>query len=170
MGYCSPGAVAEVARELLDVDARILDVGAGSGLLGVALVDAGFTRLDAMDLTPAMLTEANRKHVYGQLRQGTLGDSLAYETGEYDGVVASGVLTTGHAPASCLDELVRITRPGGHVIFTLRSDLVPPGYEAKIAELERAKRWELVERGDSFQAMPTGEPEVLVRVWAFRVL
>ena len=24
--------------------------------------------------------------------------------------------------------------------------------------------------GDEFQALPTGEPDVLVRVWAFRVL
>jgi hypothetical protein len=84
-------------------------------------------------------------------------------------VVAAGVLTTGHAPATCLDELVRITRPGGHVIFTLRSDQVPPGYEQKIVELEQSGRWQLLERGDEFQALPTGEPEVLVRVWTFRV-
>ena len=56
------------------------------------------------------------------------------------------------------------------MIFTLRSDQVPPGYETKIAELENASRWELSERGEPFQALPTGEPEVLVRVWAFRVL
>jgi hypothetical protein len=56
------------------------------------------------------------------------------------------------------------------VIFTLRSDQVPPGFEDKIAELERAGRWELVELGDEFQALPKGEPEVNVRVWAFRVL
>jgi predicted TPR repeat methyltransferase len=170
MGYCSPGAVVEVVGRLLDADARILDVGAGTGLLGVALAEAGFTRLDGMDLSPGMLAEAARKRVYAKLHEGRLGDHLGYVTGEYDGVVASGVLTTGHAPASCLDELVRITRPGGHVIFTLRSDQVPPGYETKIAELENASRWELTERGDEFQALPTGEPEVLVRVWAFRVL
>jgi hypothetical protein len=56
------------------------------------------------------------------------------------------------------------------VIFTLRSDRDLPGFDDKIAELERARRWELVERGEEFQAMPIGEPSVLVRVWAFRVL
>jgi len=86
-------------------------------------------------------------------------------------VLASGVLTTGHAPATCLDELVRITRPGGHVIFTLRSDGGgPPGFEEKMSDLAHASRWELVERGDEFQAMPIGEPNVLLRVWAFRVI
>ena len=169
MDYLSPAAVAAVCSRLLDRDARILDAGAGTGLLGVALFEDGFTRLDALDLSPAMLAEAARKGAYGELTEARLGERLPYETGSYDAVVSSGVLTTGHAPASSLDELVRITRPGGHVVFTLRSDRTPPGYEAKIAELLEAGRWELVERGDAFQAMPTGEPEVLVRVWTFRV-
>lgn len=171
MGYRSHRAVAEVARELLPRDARILDVGAGTGLLGQALAEAGFSRLDGLDLSPGMLEEARRKGVYGELREGALGEALAYATGGYDGIVASGVLTTGHAPAASLDELVRITRPGGLVIFTLRSDDGrPPGFEEKLARLQEEKRWELVERGDEFQAMPIGEPNVLVRVWAFRVL
>ena len=170
MGYSSPAAVSAVARRLLPADARILDAGAGTGLLGVALAGDGFTRLDALDLSPGMLAEAARKHVYGDLRAGRLGDELEYDSGTYDAVVSAGVLTTGHAPAASLDELVRITRPGGHLIFTLRSDRMPPGFEEKIAALENARRWELVERGDEFQALPLGEPEVLVRVLAFRVL
>jgi MFS family permease len=170
MGYRSPVAVTAVARRLLPPDARILDAGAGTGLLGVALAEAGFGRLDGLDLSPGMLAEAARKRVYDELREGRLGDELAYETGAYDGVVSAGVLTIGHAPAECLDELVRITRRGGHVIFTLRSDQTPDGFEDKIAELLDTSCWELVERGDEFQALPKGEPEVLVRVWAFRVL
>ena len=170
MGYRSPAALSEVVRRLLQPDARVLDAGAGTGLLGVALAKEGFTRLDAFDLSPGMLAEAARKNVYDDLRTGRLGDALEYGDGTYDAVVSAGVLTTGHAPATSLDELVRITRPGGHLIFTLRSDQMPPGYDEKIAELEKARRWELVERGEEFQALPLGEPEVLVRVWVFRVL
>ncbi len=118
----------------------------------------------------ACSTWPRSKGVYRDLRVATLGETLDYETASYDGVVSAGVLTAGHAPATTLDELVRVTRPGGHVIFTLRSDTALPGFDDKIAELERARRWTLVDRGDEFQALPRGEPEVLVRVWAFRVL
>jgi MFS family permease len=170
MGYRAPRELSAVARKLLAPDARILDAGAGTGLLGAALAEAGFTRLEGLDLSPGMLAEASRKNVYGDLRVGRLGAPLAYESGSYDGVVSSGVLTSGHAPAASLDELVRMTRQGGHVIFTLRSDRVPPGFEDKISELAADGRWELVERGEEFQAMPRGEPQVRVRVWAFRVL
>ena len=148
---------------------RILDAGAGTGLLGAALVEYGFTSLDALDLSQAMLAEAERKGLYRSLVEARLGERLPYDDASYDAVVSSGVLTTGHAPASSLDELARITRAGGHVVFTLRSDETPPGYDEKMAELLARGRWELVERGDEFQAMPTSEPEVLVRVWAFRV-
>jgi SAM-dependent methyltransferase len=170
MEYASPRAVAEVARRLLEPEAAVLDAGAGTGLLGVELARAGFERLDALDMSGGMLGQAERKGVYRDLRLGTLGDRLDYETASYDGVVCAGVLTTGHAPSRSLDELVRVTRPGGHVIFTLRSDTALPGFDDKMVELERAGRWALVDRGDEFQALPKGEPGVLVRVWAFRVL
>ena len=167
--YTSPAAVAAVCGRLLGLDAWILDVGAGTGLLGAALVELGFMRLDALDLSTAMLAEAERKGIYGTLTEGRLGDDLPYETAVYDAVVACGVLTTGHAPASCLDELVLITRRGGHVVFTLRSDRTPPGFDEAISGLLQSGAWELAERGEEFQAMPTSEPEVLVRVWTFRV-
>ena len=171
MGYTSPSELARAVERLLPRDARILDVGAGTGLLGAALAGVGFSQLDGLDLSPRMLAEARRKGVYRDLREGRLGDELDFESGQYDGVVAAGVLTTGHAPADSLDELVRITRPGGHVVFTLRSDAgKPTGFEERMAELVSGGQWQLVETGDEFQAMPFGEPDVLVRVWAYRVL
>jgi predicted TPR repeat methyltransferase len=108
--------VAAVCARLVDRNARILDAGAGTGLLGVALAEDGFSRIDALDLSPAMLAVAERKGIYDSLVEARLGAPLPYDAATFDAVVSSGVLTTGHAPASSLDELVRITRPGGHVV------------------------------------------------------
>jgi len=52
-----------------------------------------------------------------------LGETLEFETDAFDAVTCVGVLTFGHAPASSLDEFVRVTKPGGHVTFTVRPDV-----------------------------------------------
>lgn len=167
--WLGPAMVVVAAVRFVELDAGVLDAGAGTGQLGVALREAGYTRIDAMDLSPGMLAEAASKCVYANLREGRLGDRLDYADGAYDAVVASGVFTTGHAPPSGLAELVRITRSGGHVIFTLRSDQVPPGFDEAIEALLASGAWELAERGDELVAMPTSAPHVLLRAWVFEV-
>ena len=137
MGYRSPAAVTAVAQRLLPPEARILDAGAGTGLLGVALAEAGFTRLDGLDISPRMLAEAARKEIYADLREGRSATSSTTRAA-YDGVVSAGVLTTGTRRRTSLDELVRITRPGR--ARDLHPPLGPggrPGFDEKIAELER---------------------------------
>ena len=113
MGYRSPDELASVVQRLVPTNAHILDAGAGTGLLGSALAEKGFTRLDGLDLSSGMLAEAAKKRIYGDLREARLGEHLDYATDSYDAVVSGGVFTAGHAPASALDELVRLTRSGG---------------------------------------------------------
>jgi hypothetical protein len=79
-------------------------------------------------------------------------------------------MTVGHAPASSLDELVRITRPGGHVVFSLRPDVYEgSGFKDKHAALEASGKWTLVEVSDPTPVLPKGEPEVMHQVWVYRV-
>ena len=88
----------------------------------------------------------------------------------FDAVVTVGVLTVGHAPASSLDELVRVTKAGGYIAFSLRPDVYENnGFKERQAELESQGKWELAERTEEFQPMPKGEPEVTHRVWVYRV-
>jgi SAM-dependent methyltransferase len=60
-----------------------------------------------------MLGRARARGVYRELRRRALGDKLDFADEIFAAVVSFGVFTPGHAPASALDELVRITRPGG---------------------------------------------------------
>jgi len=167
--WLGPAMIVEQVQRLVPRHSLLLDAGAGTGQLGVVLRKAGYLRVDAMDMSPGMLAEATAKGVYANLREGRLGDPLDYPDGAYDAVVASGVFTTGHAPPSGLAELVRITRSGGHVIFTLRSDEVPPGFDGVMQGLLDDGAWELAERGDEVAAMPKSAANVLLRAWAFVV-
>ncbi|MBA7658050.1 tRNA 5-carboxymethoxyuridine methyltransferase [subsurface metagenome] len=150
--------------------ASILDAGAGTGLMGEILAKLGYHDLVAMDLSPGMLEEARKKNLYRELHQMVMGEPLDYATDSFDAVVSTGVLTVGHAPASSLDELVRITRPGGHIVFTLRPDVYEKnGFKEKQAALESEGKWKFVEASEKFQALPKGEPDVYHQVWVYRV-
>ena len=121
----------------------------------------GTATLVAMDLSAGMLEQARQKGVYRECRQMVLGEVLDFPTGSFGAVISVGVFTLGHAPAESLHELVRITKPGGHVLFGLRPDVYEAnGFKEVQAELESRGAWKLVEEGREFQPLPKGEPEV----------
>lgn len=99
-----------------------------------------------------------------------MGEPLDFQSERFDAIISVGVLTVGHAPPSAFDELIRITSPGGHIVFTLRTDVYENnGFREKQERLEQARKWRLAELSQPFRPMPDGEPEVIHRVWAYQV-
>ena len=169
-GYRGPQRTADFFTRYVPKGARMLDAGAGTGLMGELLTKLGYTDMTAMDMSQGMLDEAGRKNVYQELRQMVMGEPLDFATDYFDAVVSVGVLTLGHAPASSLDELVRVTRPGGYIVYTLRPDVYEKhGFKEKQKSLEAAGKWKLVEVSNEFQTLPKGEPEVYHQVWVYQV-
>ena len=168
VGWSGHLRLAEAVARHVPPAARLLDAGAGTGMLGTELARRGFADMDASDLSPGMLERARAKGLYRDLRVAALGEPLDVPDDTYDAVTVCGVFTPGHAPASSLDELVRITRPGGMVCYTLRSDRTPPGFPEKHDELAKAGLWELVEAGEPFPSLAS-EPEIRHRCWVWRV-
>ena len=167
--WISPRVAVEYVVRHVAADANILDAGAGTGLVGQRLAAAGYANLHGIDLSPGMLAVARGKSVYRELRRMTLGTPLAFPDDAFDAVVAVGVFTTGHAPAHAFDELVRITKPGGVIVFSLRTGPIETAFAQHFAALDDADRWFLVERSEPFQPLPKDEPEVTHRVWVYGV-
>lgn len=169
-GWFGPAHAVEAALKYVPKDARILDAGAGTGLVGALLAENGYENLVAMDLSQGMLEEAGKKGVYDELHQMVMGERLDFPSDAFDAVMSVGVLTLGHAPASSLDELVRVTKPGGRIIYTLRPDVYEDGgFEEQHAQLQSAGRWELTEVSEPLQILPKGEPDVYHQVWVHEV-
>ena len=169
-GYQGPQRTAEFFTRYVPKTARILDAGAGTGLMGEILGKLGYHDLVAMDLSQGMLEEARKKDVYREFHQMVMGEPLDFTTDYFDAVISTGVLTVGHAPASSLDELVRITKPGGHIVFTLRPDVYEDsGFKEKQTALESESKWKLVEVSEEFQTIPKGEPDVYHQIWVYQV-
>ena len=168
--WLGPQRTAELFARYVPEKARILDAGAGTGLMGEILGQLGYHDLVAMDMSQGMLEEARKKNVYRELHQMVMGEPLDYATDSFDAVVSTGVLTVGHAPASSFDELIRITKPGGHIVFTLRPDVYEShGFKEKQTVLESGGKWKFMEVSEKFQALPKGEPDVYHQVWVYQV-
>lgn len=169
-GWISPQRTSEYLARHVGTDASILDAGAGTGLVGECLHKLGFSNMTAMDLSQGMLEVARRKNIYQGLDQMTMGEELGYATGQFDASIIVGVFTQGHAPASSIDELVRVVKAGGHIVFSLRTDTyMENGFKDKLDSLESAGLWKLVEVSDAYHPLPKGEPEVMHQVWVFQV-
>ena len=149
---------------------RILDAGAGTGLVGAYLHQQGYGGLVAMDLSAGMLAEARKTGAYRALHQMTLGEPLDFDDDHFDAIIASGVFTEGHAPPRAFAELIRVTRPGGLILFTLQPRLYSPGpFGPPLEQLVAEGRWTLLERGEPYQALPLAEPDILLEAWCFQV-
>ena len=44
------------------------------------------------------------------------------------------------------------------------------GFDIRQSALEADGKWRLIERGEPFQAMPDGEPDIWHELWAYEVL
>jgi SAM-dependent methyltransferase len=170
-GWVGPKMAVQYFSKYVPKDARILDAGAGTGLVGELLAQEGYKNLVAMDISEGMLEEARNKGVYREFNQMVMGERLDYETDSFDAVVSVGVMTVGHAPASSLDELIRVTKPGGYIVYSLRPDVYrDSGFKERQDRLEVEGKWKLVEVSEEFQTLPKGEPDVYHQDWVYQVL
>jgi len=159
-----------VVRHSPSPEGRLLDAGAGTGILGESLHLLGYQNLVTIDLSQGMLDVARNRGAYRELRQVTLGETLDFANDSFAATVAMGVLTLGHAPPESLDELVRVTRPGGPIIFSMINDeIVQHRFRAKQDLLELEGRWSLVEVTALLQILPYEEPDITHRVFVYRV-
>ena len=121
-----------------DQDTPILDVGAGTGLIGECL-NVNSRELDAIDISPEMLNIARLKNCYSKIIEADLTERLMINDNHYGAIVSAGTFTHGHAGPDVLDELLRVTRSGGLFVFTIHYKLYKKaGFDKKFLEIEKS--------------------------------
>ena len=170
-GYTTPAVIAGLmGRHVVPETGSLLDAGAGTGMVGEVLVPLGYTDLSGIDLSENMLDLARKKDAYRDLRQMELGERLDFPDDVFAAVVSAGVFTPGHAPPHSFDELLRVTAPGGYIIFSLRHDSATDReFAEKQRALEEDGRWRLVEVTRPYRQLPLADPELKARCFAYRV-
>ncbi|MDF2094396.1 class I SAM-dependent DNA methyltransferase [Aquibaculum arenosum] len=172
LGYTNPALTVGLAgRFIQEPAARLLDAGAGTGIIGRLLSLLGYENIVAMDLSQGMLDRARELGVYRELHSMDMGKRLGFEDDCFDGCTAIGVLTVGHAPPAALDELVRVVRPGGVLIFSVTDKAFESGFGAKMQALADAGRWQHVAESKPYIPLPgaMGERGHGSRMFVYRV-
>ena len=118
-GYRAPhDAVAGFLALNLDKDARILDVGCGTGMVGLLLRDAGFTTIDGADLSDEMRDIAASHGVYQNLFALDMTADYNIAT-PYDAVICVGVFGFGPPHVPHLHLIMDAAKPNAPVMVTV---------------------------------------------------
>ena len=135
-GYATPKRIAAALARHVPLDAPVLDMGCGTGLSGLALMDEGFETVDGADLSEEMLEEARAKGIYRHLREVDPDDPMGpVSPGDYAAIVACGVIGAGAAPLTLFDHIMHALGAGGHFAFSFNDHaLADPAYEEKVLE------------------------------------
>jgi SAM-dependent methyltransferase len=169
-GYMLPAITAAYTGRHVPAGSRIVDAGAGTGIMGRVLQAAGYGDQVGFDLSNGMLDIARELGIYRQLDRQVIGEPLKYETDSFAACVSVGTFTEGHAPARGFDEIARIVKPGGHFIVTIRADVYEnDGYEAKYKEMASAGKMKLVEQSPKFRLFTEVDPNIVHYVLVYQI-
>jgi len=155
--YSAPQTVVDIfnnrANKLnMPKDMKILDAGAGTGLVSIVLRKMGYSNIDGLDASQKMLDEAKKKNLYTNYIHAFMGpDPLPVKNDCYDAIVCVGTFTMGHVAGNGMPGLIEITKKGGLICFTIRNGvLYDKSYKfiETMEELVKEEKWKLLHQSE----------------------
>ena len=144
--YTAPQeAVLILKKYAFNKNFKILDAGCGTGLVGIELKKYGYSNIEGVDFSQSML-DLVPQGIYKKIEKIDLNKPLKFKDNMYDVLMCVGTFTYGHVKPKALDELIRITRNGGLICFTINEGIYEEyGFDKKIKELSNNKSWNVKE-------------------------
>ena len=128
-GYVYHKGIAQLFARYASAGGPVLDVGCGTGAVGVALATHGLgSEIHGIDISAEMLAvsakkvQPNGEPLYAKLIEADLTQTIDLQSNFYSGgVVSAGTFTHGHLGPECIDELLRVAAPGSTAAIGINS-------------------------------------------------
>mgnify|MGYP001824740273 FL=1 len=112
----------------------VLDVGAGTGLVGTVLRGLGIQPVDGIDLSQDMLDVAAMKGDYRAVHACDVTKPLELSGAPYNGIVSAGTFTLGHVGPAAIRNLFAVAAPDALFVISVNAaHYASAGFEAAFA-------------------------------------
>jgi len=138
--YLSPIKISSFFnKHARNTDTPILDVGAGTGLVGKCLYKTGNKKIIGIDISSEMLEQARLKECYSFLVEADITKKIPFKNNSIGAIVSAGTFTHGHVGPDAIDELLRITKPGGLFVLSINSKVfIKNGFKEKFLSIKNS--------------------------------
>ena len=136
--YVSPKKISTFFNKYTKItDTPILDVGAGTGLLGEFLNRKNNKEIIGIDISLEMLKQAKLKGCYSSLMAADVTKKIRLKKDSIGAIVSAGTFTHGHVGPDVFDELLRIIKPGGLFVLSINSKYFEEkGFKKKFLQIK----------------------------------
>ena len=136
--YLSPLKISNFYKKYSKIDdTPILDVGAGTGLIGKYLNKENNVNIIGIDISSEMLKIAKLKKCYKSLIEADITKKIPLKSNSIGAVISAGTFTHGHVGPEALDELLRVTKPNGLFVLSIHCELfITGGFQKKLFKLK----------------------------------
>ena len=154
-GYAYPVQLKKILNKNLKLKKgiKILDAGCGTGYVAEALIELKFKNIVGIDFSRAMLEIAKQKKIYSRLICQSLNETIKLRSNQFELVVCTGVLTSGHVGPNSIQELIRVVKPQGYFVCSIAECIFKKnGFKKEIENLTEIVKVTFISR--QFIALP----------------
>ena len=170
-GYAYPLQLNKILTNKLKLKKtiKILDAGCGTGYVAEVLSKLNYKNITGIDFSEEMLTIARSKKIYKKLMCQSLNEKIDLRSKQFELIICTGVLTSGHVGPSALHELVRILKPQGFFICSIAESVYKKnGFEKEIKNLKNLVSIKSISK--AFVALPNNKNSAKSRMYILEKL
>ena len=170
-GYAYPLQLNKILTNKLKLKKtiKILDAGCGTGYVAEVLSKLNYKNITGIDFSEEMLTIARSKKIYKKLMCQSLNEKIDLRSKQFELIICTGVLTSGHVGPSALHELIRILKPQGFFICSIAESVYKKnGFEKEIKNLKTLVSIKSISK--AFVALPNNKNSAKSRMYILEKL